>query len=314
MQYKIYSNKFLYFFILLCLYFTTNINAIENKIIVKVENEIITSLDLENESQYLQALNPKIKNLSKKRINLIAKNSLIKEKIKKNEILKYIDKIELDQKFLEKLIRDRYSRLNLNSKNDFLNYLKNFNVNLNTIEKKISIEGLWNQLIYQKFYSKVKIDKKKLEERIIKSFSKGDKNYLLSEIVFKLSDKNKLNKKYKEIKDSISKEGFENAALTYSISNSSELGGKLGWIKESSLNKTIVNSIKNLEKDNISNPIFTPNGYIILKIDDIKFVQKKFDKSKELNNLIRVETNKQLNQYSNIYFNRVKKNTNINEL
>ena len=154
----------------------------------------------------------------------------------------------------------------------------------------------------------------KLEERIIKSFSKGDKNYLLSEIVFKLSDKNKLNKKYKEIKDSISNEGFENAALTYSISNSSELGGKLGWIKESSLNKTIVNSIKNLEKDNISNPIFTPNGYIILKIDDIKFVQKKFDKTKELNNLIRVETNKQLNQYSNIYFNRVKKNTNINEL
>ncbi len=314
MQYKICLNNLVFFFNILFLFYSTNIFALENKIIIKVENEIITSLDIEFESKYLEALNPNIKNLPDEKVKLIAKNSLIKEKIKKNEILKYIEKIELDQKFLEKLIQDRYSILNLNSKNEFLNYLDNFNIDLNTVEKKISIEGLWNQLIYQKYSSKVKINKNKLEDQIEKSFNQGEKNYFLSEIVFNIDDKNKLESKYTEIKNSISKDGFENAALSYSISNSAELGGKLGWISENTLNKLIIEGIKNLEKNNISKPIFTPNGYIILKIDDIKFSEKKFDKKKELNNLIRIETNKQLNQYSNIFFNKVKKNTNINEL
>ena len=314
MQYKICLNNLVFFFNILFLFYSTNIFALENKIIIKVENEIITSLDIEFESKYLEALNPNIKNLPDEKVKLIAKNSLIKEKIKKNEILKYIEKIELDQKFLEKLIQDRYSILNLNSKNEFLNYLDNFNIDLNTVEKKISIEGLWNQLIYQKYSSKVKINKNKLEDQIEKSFNQGEKNYFLSEIVFNIDDKNKLESKYTEIKNSISKDGFENAALSHSISNSAELGGKLGWISENTLNKLIIEGIKNLEKNNISKPIFTPNGYIILKIDDIKFSEKKFDKKKELNNFFRIETKKQLNQYSNIFFNKVKKNTNINEL
>ena len=137
---------------------------------------------------------------------------------------------------------------------------------------------------------------------------------MLSEIVFKLENKKDLNKKYLEIKEEILKVGFETAALTYSISDSSNLGGKLGWIKESSLNKIIKNNLDKLNKNEITNPIFTPNGYILLKIDDIKFTKKNYDKKKLLDNLIKSRTNQQLNQYSNIYFNKIKKNTNINEL
>ena len=198
MQYKICLNNLVFFFTILFLFYSTNIFALENKIIIKVENEIITSLDIEFESKYLEALNPNIKNLPDEKVKLIAKNSLIKEKIKKNEILKYIEKIELDQKFLEKLIQDRYSILNLNSKNEFLNYLDNFNIDLNTVEKKISIEGLWNQLIYQKYSSKVKINKNKLQDQIEKSFNQGEKNYFLSEIVFNIDDKNKLESNIKK--------------------------------------------------------------------------------------------------------------------
>ena len=115
------------------------VNAFENKIIIKIENEIITSVDLENEKKYLTALNPNIKNLENDKLNIISKNSLMREKIKENEILKYVETIKLDEKFLNELIRQRYSRLNLNNKNQFINYINNYNLDIGTIEKKISI-------------------------------------------------------------------------------------------------------------------------------------------------------------------------------
>jgi peptidyl-prolyl cis-trans isomerase SurA len=288
--------------------------ALENKIITKIENEIITTIDIENEKNYLKALNPNIRNIDEDKLNLISKNSLIREKIKENEILKYTDKIKLDEKFLNGIIEQRYSRLKLNNRDQFLNYIKKYNIDIKTIEKKLSIEAIWNQLIYQKFSNKIKIDQNKLREDIKKKFSKQEKNFLLSEILFNIKNKNNLKKKYTEIIEDINKENFESAALIHSISDSSNLGGKLGRIKESSLNETINSELSNLKKGDISKPIFTPNGYLILKIDEIEYVKKKYDEKNELNELIRLKTNQQLNQQSIIYFNKIKKNTSINEL
>ncbi len=296
-------------------FFITNfVNAFENKIIIKIENEIITSVDLENEKKYLIALNPNIKNLEKNKLNIISKNSLIREKIKENEILKYVDAIKLNEDFLNELIRQRYSRLNLNNKNQFINYINNYNLDIDTIKKKISIEALWNQLIYQKFSRNVKIDQERLKEQIKIQFQKNEKNFLLSEIVFKIIKKENLKKKYNEILQSVNNDGFESTALSFSISDSSNVGGKLGWIKQSSLNKEINNKLENLDEGDISEPIFTPNGYLILKVDKIKFIEKKYNEDFELNELVKQKTNQQLNQQSIIYFNKVKKNTNINEL
>jgi peptidyl-prolyl cis-trans isomerase SurA len=293
--------------------FVINVNSIENKIVLKIDNEIITSLDIENEIIYLKALNPSSKKLDKKKLQIIAKNSLIREKIKEIEILKYVETIKLDRNFLEQLIKERYSRLNLNNEEQFLNYLKSFNIDLDVIKEKISIEAVWNQLIYQKYSSKVKIDKNNLEAQIEKVFKKGEKIYLLSEIVFKLNDKKKLEEVNSSIKEAIIRDGFESAALTFSISDSAQLGGKLGWVKESSLNNKIKKLLSNLNINEITKPLFTPNGYILLKIDNIDYKKIEYDKKKELNDLIRVKTNQQLNQYSNIYFSKVKKDTNINE-
>ena len=294
--------------------FLINCNALENKIVLKIENQIVTSVDIINEKNYLQALNPSIKNLDEERLNLISKNSLIREKIKENEILKYTETIKLDESFLNELIKQRYSRLNLDNNNEFLNYIKGFNIDIETIKKKISIEALWNQLIYQKFAEKIKVDKEKLKKQLNIKFAKGEKNFLLSEIVFKVKNKEELASKYKEIVNNINKDNFESAALIHSISDSSPLGGKLGWIKESSLNKIIRTELNNLIKDEITKPIFTPNGYLVLKVDDIKYIKKKYDQKAELNELVKVITNQQLNQQSVLYFNKVKKNTNIYEL
>ena len=117
------KKKFLLFIFCLIL-FLENVQALENKIILKIDNEIITTLDLANEIKYLSTLNPSIKNLSIDRLKLIGKNSLIKEKIKRKEILKYINKIEIDHKFLKKLIKDRYIKLNFSTEKDFIIYLK----------------------------------------------------------------------------------------------------------------------------------------------------------------------------------------------
>lgn len=296
------------------LFSINSVPALENKILLKVENEIITSIDVENEKNYLKALNPNINNLDKVQLHLISKNSLIREKIKENEILKYLKIIELDEDFLNKLIQQRYSRLNLNSKSEFLEYLKNYKIDIKTIEKKISIEALWNQIIYQKFFKNVKIDKAKLEEQISKKNKEEEKNLLLSEIVFKIKDKNNLTIKYNKILEAINKDSFEGAALTHSISDSSTIGGKLGWIKQNSLNETIKENLANLKKGEISKPIFTPNGYLIIKVDDIKFIKIKKNKMAQLDELIKYHTNQQLNQLSIIYFNKLKKDTNINEL
>ena len=306
---------FKYFFVILILnlLFTLYSFSIENKIIIKIENEIVTTLDIENEINYILALNPSFNSLNKERKKFIATNSLVKEKIKRIEILKYIEEINLDQNFLQKLIQDRYSRLNLKDKKEFINYLKNYDINIKTIENKISIEALWNQLIYQKYFSKVKIDKNSLEKEIEKVFKEGEKNYLLSEIVFEEKNKKKVEQIYLKIKNEIQNEGFENAALIHSVSESASVGGKLGWVKESSLNKIVTKNLSNLKINEITKPIFTMNRYIILKIDDIKFKEIKYDKDKELKNLIKFKTNEQLNQYSNIYFNKIKKNTKIYE-
>ena len=296
------------------IFFYNSVYALENKIVIKVNNEIVTSLDLNDEINYLMALNKNIRNLEKQKIYNIAKNSLIREKIKEMEILNYMDELKLDKEISNQVLKSTYSRIGINSKEAFLRYIQDYNVNINTIEKKISIEAIWNQLIVSKFKDKIKINKNELEKRILIRGNEKIKIYLLSEILFNISNDEKLEIKFKKIEASILDLGFENTALTYSISDSSKIGGKLDWIKESSLNKKIRNDLNIMNIGDLTKPIVTPGGFLLLKIEDVKFQKKKFDLNSELKNLIKVETNIQLNQYSNIYFNKIAKNFEIDEL
>lgn len=288
--------------------------AIENKIVLKIDNQIITSLDIQQEINYLKVLNPNINQLDRKRIYNIGKNSLIREKIKKKEILKYVEKIKIDPKYLNDLIKARYLNLKLENRDQFEKYLKNYNLDINIIEKKISIEALWNQLIFSKFSSKVKIDEEKLRKEINDNKLFEIKSYLLSEIIFKVSNKNDFDKKFKLIKNNIKANGFGNTALSFSVSDSAPSGGKLGWIREDALNKNVRENLNNLKINDISNPILLPNGYLILKIENMKYIKKNINLEEEFKKIINYKTNQQLNQYSNIYFNKVKKNLTINEL
>jgi len=291
-----------------------NANAVENKIVYKVNNEIITSLDIDNEIQYLKILNPKINDLDKKTILEIGKNSIIREKIKKIEIINNTKNLNIDKEYLNKLIESIYLRINLKSNQEFENYLLINNLNIQFINKKISIEALWNNLIFSKFSSKLKINKEDLKKEIMSNKNKVAKSYNLSEIIFDISTINELDNKYQLIKKDIEAKGFSNAALIHSISETSKIGGKLGWIDENAINKKIRKEIDLLNDGDYSKPITIPGGVLILKLNKTKETKIRFDLNKELEKMINIERNRQLNQFSKLYYNKIKKDIVIDEL
>ena len=294
-------------------FFTTDsLYALENKILFKINNEIVTSIDIYNEIIYLKALNPKINNLTEEKIYEISKNSIIREKIKELKIKKNFENANLDNEYLNKLLFDYSKKMGFESFEQFNDYIKSKDLNINNIENKIKLEVLWNQLIIKKFLNEVKIDRKKIEEDLKKNNKQLE--YLLSEIVFSVKNKNTLNEVIDIIKKDIENKGFTNAAIIHSISGTSSNGGNLGWIKKTSLNSKVINEIEKIKLGSFTNPIVVPGGFLILKIKDKRLIDKDIDIENEINLVIQEKTNEQLNQFSIIYFNKLKKNIQINEL
>ena len=308
-----YQKKILLFFGLIFFILNSSSNSLENKILIKVENQIITSLDVDNEYNYLVALNPNIKNFEKNDIVKFSKKSILMEKIKKIEIDRNFDNPKIPEKFLNKILENIYLKIGFTNINDFEKYLIKNNIDLENVKNKLEIEALWNELILIKFSSKVKINEKELKKKI-RDNNKSLKSYLLSEISFEVSNLNELDNKYKEISKTINEKGFDFAALKYSVSPTSNIGGKLDWINENSLNKTIKDAINNLNVNDFTKPINIPGGFLILKINDIKNTKIKINIDREFEKLKNYEKNNQLNQYSKIYFNKVKKDFEISEL
>ena len=288
--------------------------SLENKILFKVNNDIITSIDIEEEYKYLIALNDNLKKLSQNEIIEIAKKSIIKEKIKIIEINKNFKNPKIPDEILETILKNFYRRLNIDNLDDFKKYLISKNVKYQDIRNKIEIESLWNELIIAKFSSKIQINENEIRNNLIKNQEKFSKSYLLSEIFFEISNSSQLNKKYQEIIEIIQKKGFENAAASISTSNTANQGGKIGWIDEDALNENLKKILSELNVNEITEPLTMPGGFMILKINEIKKKEKKQNIENELKRIINFKKNDQLNQFSKIYFNKVKKNIKIHEI
>jgi len=301
-----------YLLILFFCLILNNAKSIETKIIYNIENEIITNIDIKNEFKYLIALNNSLKELDKEKILNISKESIIREKIKKTEILKNFKEIKLNEDYYEILIKNIYSRLNLNSIDEFQIYLKNYDLKIDDIKIKITIDALWNELILQKYNSKVTINKNEIKKEILKNSKIQSKEYQLSEIIFEVTNKGEIEKKYNEVVKSINEVGFENSAATYSFSESAKVGGDIGWINENLLNDNIKGNISSLQIGEITKPIVLSNGILILKLINTKNTETTIDIENELNKAINYERNRQLNQYSKIYYNKIKKNLDFN--
>jgi peptidyl-prolyl cis-trans isomerase SurA len=306
--------KLITYLMFVFLIITTNTFGLENKILVKIEREIITKIDIENETKYLLALNKNINDLSESEIFEISKNSIIKEKIQNIEIKKNFKDLKIPEKYLEQILESVYQRIRIKDLDTFKNYLKDNDVDYEFVKKKIEIEALWNELIIAKFSSNIKINEKKIHQDLLENNSKFLKSFLLSEIFFESSNKNEAQEIYNKIKKTIKKEGFDRAVLTYSLSSTSKNNGDLGWIVETSLNNNLKKTFLNMKKGDLTDLIAVPGGFMILKIKDIKKIENNQNIEKELNKIINIKKNNQLNQYSKMYFSKIKKNIQINEL
>ena len=166
-------------------------------------------------------------------------------------------------------------------------------------------------MIYSKFYKNVKINKDEIEKNI--SNKKILKEYLISEILMNFDNNKDFNSKIELVKKTINEKSFSDAALIYSISETSAKGGKLGWIKENALNNKIKSEINSINIGEITNPIVIPGGILILYKEDTRKVEKKININNEIKNIIQKKTNDQLKTMSTMYFNKIRKNILINE-
>lgn len=312
MRYKKFISSVKILIVIFFLVFTNKVLSEKIEILLILNNEIVTNIDIEKEYNYLSLLNDNIKVIKKEDAIKLAKKSIIKEKVKQIEILKYYN---LDEKneYLENIIRDLYEKKGIKNKKEFNRYLTSLNLNLNEVEQKIKIEIIWNELIYNKFINEIKINKNLLKEQIL-SQSQEVEYYLISEIFINIENKNEIqNKTIKLIKD-INDLGFEQTATLYSDAESAKKRGDLGWVNINLLSPDIKKEIINLKIDSVTQPISLGGGLLALKIRDKKKEQKSIDIDAELNKIIEVEKNKKLNQFSNLYFNKIKNNVKVNEL
>tara|TARA_Y100000591_G_scaffold279111_1_gene257499 strand:- start:207 stop:1139 length:933 start_codon:yes stop_codon:yes gene_type:complete len=303
-------------FFLIAFYFLTinlSFSNISLKILMKINNEIITSYDIEQEKNYLLALNPNLKQMNENQLMMIAKKSLTKEIIRKNEISKYIE-LKQDDPQIDTVLNNLIKKLNFDNKIEFENYLKNFDILIDDLRKKIEIENEWKNMIYVKYNNSINIDKNSLMLKIDNLIKNNYvQEYNLSEIIFTTKNDTTYKDEFEKIKNSIENNGFENTANLYSISDSSNVGGKIGWVAEKNLSDTIIDKIKKLKKDEYSTPIKIGNDFLVLRINEKRKKPFKMDKQIELEKMIMIETTKQLDKFSNIFYNKIKLNAKISE-
>ena len=307
--------KFIFFLsIIFNILISTLVNSNEIYVVTKVNNKIITNQDISNEYRYLIALSPSLQDIDKKKVMKLAKNSLIKEIIKEDEIIKYFD-LSVENRMMNKIVSNFYKQMGMSNENEFIKYLSEYNLDFKDIKKKISIETAWNDLIYKKFANKIELDEDQIKKNIQKNIleKKLQDMYFISEILFSADDYNELQKKYEIISKSISEIGFENTANIHSISDSAKFGGKIGWVYESQLNDILKKEVTTLEVNTYTKPITIPSGFLIIKLDNKKKEEVIINFNEELKKQISNERNLQLQQFSKIYFKKIKKNSTISE-
>lgn len=307
------SKKFIKLVILiLILGFELHASEETIKIELKVGDQIITNYDIIKETNYLKVLN---KNLKNKNLRDFAKNSLVKEIIKKKEIEK-IYVIDYTSDAVDNIIGQIININKFDGIENFEKSLSKYDLSIEEIRKKIIIEQTWNKLIFDKYNSQIKIDEEKINQMLdeITVSKSSQKSFNLAEIVFIEKNKDKYKLKYEEIISEIKKNNFAQAANLYSVSDTSKLGGSIGWVNQNQLSKQIYSMIENLEPGEYSKPLVTAGGSLILMVNDVKEISfENFDKDEELKKIINSEKNRQLKEYSLIHYRKLENSFYVEE-
>ena len=307
----------LFLSILIFVFFISSNKSFSQKvsIIYVVENTPITNIEINNEINYLLLINQELRKVDKKSLVQYASKSILKEKIKEIEVKKYFE-FGQNQKIINGNLNKLMSSLNIKNENEFNKLLAELNLSRNFLSKKIEIELIWNRLIYEMYKDKIIINEEKIKKNLeinINDQSNKIDEFLLHEILFSPNTTSDLEIELSKIKKSINDVGFENTANIFSVSSSSKFGGKIGWVNKNHLSKTIIDTIQKLDLGMYSDTINVPTGKLILMIKDKRKVENNLSLEEELSKIITAEKNKQLNQFSSIYYKKVELDTKIYE-
>ena len=287
-------------------------SEVTNKIVSRVDNSIITTLDIYNKTNQLKFLNNKVNNLNQGSLYEIALQSLVRYKIKENYLVKQFKEITITNfDYLNSIIENKYKNLGFDTSKEFQNEMVLKGINYENFKDELIIDLMWNQMIFEKYSSKLVINIESLKQQIKEKKEKLIRSFKIKEIVYQVNNKKLINTKYQEIKKDILKNGFENSALRYSTSNTANVGGNLGWISEQSIDPKILEVINRTPIKNFSGPIRISSGFIILYIDDVKESTVSLDEEEELNQIINHKKKNHLDNFSNLYFQKIKKDVKI---
>ena len=305
---KFPKNKVL--IIIFVLFFEIVQSSEENKIIIKVNQKIITSYEIKNKINteiILRNLDMSQTNIDKMK-NFAVKN-LIDFRIKEKEIEKY----DMN-KFKEIDISQRLKSLSSGNLNLFKKRFSDYNLNYDIFIKELKIQAAWQKLIFMIYKDAVKINEDELSSEInyLKNQKSNIKEYNLSEIEISFDNNAEKDEKIKKIRNSINEVGFLNTVSLFSESISAINNGELGFINEGSLSKVIYENLKNKNEGEISEPIVKLNKIIFLKVNKIRITSNNnLDIEKLKENVINSKKNNLLNLYSKSHLSKLKNNTYI---
>jgi len=297
------KNKLLAYFIL-NFFFFSQLLSYENKILIKVNNDIITSLDLKNKIRTTLFLaNQPLDQKNINNVKIITLSSLINSKLKNQEITKYKINVS-DQEILMQLSKISNSDINkLKS-----NFSKN-ELDFQSFKEDIKVELGWRKLIYFLYNNKIEFDEGEINEELkkIKIEKSNVTEFRISEIIISFKDDVEKSKKIKEVENQFSANSFEQVAFKLSESQTGPKGGDLGWVSENALSKEVSLILQKMAVGDISRPIINLNSILFLKLTDKKNKitdVKNIDEIK--NNIIKSKKDDLFKLYSNSHLSKLK--------
>ncbi len=290
---------------ILVILFSSNLLAnVDNKIVITVEDEIITSYEVKN--KVLTSLFLAKQDINQTKVDQFKKQSielLIQEKLKIIELKK------LDIKADNLRINTYLNSISSNNIESLKNSFKKSNLNFDLFKKGIETQFMWQEFIYMRYKDKINIDEEIINKELTNSLNskKYIKEVKLSEIEIRNDENLAIEKEVEKIRALIAKNGFANTAFTVSISPSAENKGELGWINSKSLSKKIINIVSKLKIGEISQPIISQNSILFLKLIDTREARSKkvnLDEIKE--KIINQKKNELFNLYSNSHLSKLR--------
>jgi len=285
--------------------------TIKDGLYITVGNRAITKSDIVDEIKIILILNNESFSEDKRaKLQEMAINSAITRNIKQIEI-ENNSFLEFSQQDFKNELTRLANGIDISVDLEILkNIFASNELNFSLLENQVKTELLWNSLIFQLYKDRLKINVEEIEEQLKLIQNKKElEEYLISEIVIRAVEKDKLESKISELKNKIKTEGFKNVAINFSISNTAMKGGDLGWLNENVISKKYLPQITKTPVGSISEPILLPEGILIFKVRDKRKITRNIEEEKD--QLVNFEKTKILQMHSLSHYDKLERSVSV---